>query len=88
MALQRFADKLIQNRHHAAAQVAEQRAGVLSRWSKLKSSLASWRSTLAQSRCLQQFMREAGEAEAWLAEKMQTASDESYKDPTNLSVRV
>lgn len=67
--------------------MAERRAGVLSRWSKLKSSLAAWRNTLGQSLCLQQFMREAGEVGAWMAEKMQTASDESYKDPTNLSVR-
>lgn len=36
---------------------------------------------------MQHFKREADEAAAWMAEKMQIACDESYKDPTNLSVR-
>ena len=84
MALQGVANRLIQNRHYAAVEVAERRATILARWSKLKATLVEWRTKLGQSRSLQQFKREEDEAEAWMAEKMQVACDDSYKDPTNL----
>lgn len=35
---------------------------------------------------LQYFKRDADELESWILEKTQAASDESYKDPTNLQV--
>jgi hypothetical protein len=35
----------------------------------------------------QYFKRDADELESWIYEKLQAASDESYKDPTNLQVR-
>jgi spectrin alpha len=82
--LQEFANQLIQSRHYDAPAIAERRAAVLQRWSTLKSALNQRRSKLGESQSLQQFQREAEEAEAWIAEKMQIASDESYKDPTNL----
>lgn len=82
--MQGFADRLIQTRHYAAVEVAERRASILARWSKLKATLVEWRARLGQSRSLHQFMREADEAEGWMEEKMQVACDDSYKDPTNL----
>ena len=85
-ALQGFADQLIRSRHYAAVEVAERRASVLAQWSKLKSAMGKWRSLLGQSQSLQHFKREADEAAAWMAEKMQVACDDSYKDPTNLPV--
>jgi spectrin alpha len=45
------------------------------------------RSKLGESQTLQQFSRDVDEIEAWISEKLQTASDESYKDPTNIQVR-
>ena len=39
---------------------------------------------MAEALRLQQFLRDADEAEAWINEKMQTATDPSYRDPTNL----
>ena len=86
MALQGFADRLIQTRHYAAVEVAERRAAVLARWSQLKSQLGAWRGMLGQSLSFQQFKREADEAEAWVGVKMQVASEDSYKDPTDLPV--
>ena len=86
VALQGFADQLIRSRHYAAVEVAERRASVLAQWSKLKSAMGKWRSLLGQSQSLQHFKREADEAAAWMAEKMQVACDDSYKDPTNLPV--
>ena len=69
-------------------EVAERRATVLARWSRLKSQLALWRGKLGQSLSFQQFKREADEAEAWVEVKMQVASEDSYKDPTDLPVSV
>lgn len=46
------------------------------------------RSKLGESQTLQQFSRDVDEIEAWISEKLQTATDESYKDPTNIQVPV
>lgn len=46
------------------------------------------RSKLGESQTLQQFSRDVDEIEAWISEKLQTATDESYKDPTNIQVRI
>ena len=86
--MQGFADQLIRSRHYAAVEVAERRASVLAQWSKLKSAMGKWRSLLGQSQSLQHFKREADEVAAWMAEKMQVAGDDSYKDPTNLPVSI
>ena len=45
------------------------------------------RSKLGESQTLQQFSRDVDEIEAWISEKLQTATDESYKDPTNIQVQ-
>jgi len=58
------------------------------RWSKLKAALVAKRNKLGESQSLQQFNRDADEVDTWMMEKMQTASDESYKDPTNLQVSI
>ena len=34
------------------------------------------------------FKRDADELESWILEKLQTASDENYKDPTNLQAKI
>ena len=57
---------------------------VLARRNELDEKSARRRAQLEDSRKLQQFNRDADEAKAWINEKLKTASDESYKDPTNL----
>lgn len=84
--LQTFANQLIQGQHYAAAQIADRRASVLARWSKLKDTLVDLKKKLGESKSVQQFLRDADETEAWMAERLQTASDESYRDPTDLQV--
>ncbi len=37
---------------------------------------------------LQQFLRDAEEVKNWISEKSKVAGDESYKDPSNLEVKV
>lgn len=56
------------------------------RWTKLKDALIDNRSKLGEAQTLQQFSRDADEMENWLQEKLQIASDESYKDPANIQV--
>lgn len=52
----------------------------------MKAQMIEKRSKLGESQTLQQFSRDVDEIEAWISEKLQTASDESYKDPTNIQV--
>lgn len=58
----------------------------IARWQKLKSALIDKRSRLGETQTLQQFSRDADEADAWVADKLQTATDDSYKDPSNIQV--
>lgn len=52
----------------------------------MKAALIDKRSRLGENRTLQQFSRDADEAEAWIAEKLETAEDDSYKDPSHIQV--
>ena len=51
-------------------------------------ALIDKRSRLGETQSLQQFSRDADEANAWINEKLQTTLDESYKDPANIQVIV
>uniref|UniRef100_A0A8D2QAY7 Spectrin alpha chain, non-erythrocytic 1 n=1 Tax=Zonotrichia albicollis TaxID=44394 RepID=A0A8D2QAY7_ZONAL len=84
--LQSFADQLIAADHYAKGVIANRRNEVLDRWLRLKAQMIEKRSKLGESQTLQQFSRDVDEIEAWISEKLQTASDESYKDPTNIQV--
>ena len=50
------------------------------------SNSRSRRERLEDARKFMYFKRDADELESWINEKLQTAADESYKDPTNLQV--
>ena len=57
---------------------------VLDRWQKLKLALIEKRSKLGEHQSLQQFSRDGDEIEAWISEKLQAATDETYKEPANI----
>nr|WAW84869.1 spectrin alpha chain [Halisarca dujardinii] len=82
--LQAHGNQLIQQQHYAAVQIADRRAALLQRWSKLKDALVDLKKKLGQSKSVQQFLRDADDTETWVSEKLQLASDESYRDPTDL----
>ena len=46
------------------------------------------REKLEDSRRYQYFRRDADELDTWIHEKLQAASDENYKDPTNLQAKI
>jgi len=83
-ALQTLADQLIAAEHYASQPIDEKRRQVLDRWFHLKEALIEKRSRLGESQTLQQFSRDADEMENWIAEKLQLATEESYKDPANI----
>ncbi|KAL0276367.1 UNVERIFIED_CONTAM: hypothetical protein PYX00_003957 [Menopon gallinae] len=83
-ALQTLADQLTASDHYASADIDEKRRQVLDRWRHLKEALIEKRSRLGESQTLQQFSRDADEMENWIAEKLQLATEESYKDPANI----
>lgn len=82
--LQTLADQLIAQEHYASKPIDEKRNQVLDRWKHLKDALIEKRSKLGESQTLQQFSRDADEIENWIAEKLQLATEESYKDPANI----
>lgn len=65
--------------HYAAPDIDKKRKQVLDRWRHLKEALIEKRSKLGESQTLQQFSRDADEIENWIAEKLQLATEESYK---------
>ncbi|KPJ04575.1 Atrial natriuretic peptide receptor 1 [Papilio xuthus] len=67
-----------------AEDIQERREQVLNRYEDFKQEARAKREKLEDSRRFQYFKRDADELESWIQEKLQAASDESYKDPTNL----
>lgn len=84
--LKSFADQLIQGDHYDTPGIEKRRDEVLERWRKLKDNLLDNRAKLGEAQSLQQFSRDVDEMEIWITEKLQTALDESYKDPSNIQV--
>lgn len=83
-ALQKFANQLIDGNHYDDKAIADKRDQILQRWDRLKAALIEKRSKLGESQTLQQFSRDADEIENWMAEKFQTAQEETYRDPTHI----
>ncbi|CAG0898228.1 unnamed protein product [Cyprideis torosa] len=71
-----------------AEDIQERRDQVLSRYAQFKTDARAKRERLEESRRFQYFKRDADELESWIYEKLQAASDESYKDPTNLQAKI
>ena len=66
--------------------IKNHRDRVLSRYQEFKNAGAQRRLKLEQAKQLQQFSRDADGLESWIHEKVQIASDESYKERRNLQV--
>ncbi|XP_038624269.1 spectrin alpha chain, erythrocytic 1 isoform X1 [Tachyglossus aculeatus] len=67
-----------------AEDIQERRREVLKRYYRFKELVAERGQRLEDSYHFQVFRRDADDLEKWLMEKIKTASDESYKDPTNI----
>ena len=71
-----------------AEDIQERREQVLRRYVDFKEAARIKREKLEDSRRYQYFRRDADELESWIHEKLQAASDENYKDPTNLQAKM
>ncbi|XP_052790861.1 spectrin alpha chain-like isoform X4 [Mya arenaria] len=87
-ALDEFATKLIENEHYAADDVAARRDQLLTRRNRLYETSHQRRQLLEESYKFQTFQRDCDETKSWINEKLKTASDENYLDPTNLQTKV
>lgn len=83
-ALDEFATKLIEGQHYAADDVARRREALLARRRQLMDRARNRHDKLKESYRLQQFDRDCDEMLGWINEKLKTAKDESYLDPTNI----
>lgn len=70
-----------------AEDIQERRQQVLDRYHRFKELSSLRRQKLEDSYRFQFFQRDADELEKWIQEKLQIASDENYKDPSNLQAR-
>lgn len=75
----RYSFSFICREHYATKPIDDKCNQVLERWHHLKDALIEKRSKLGESQTLQQFSRDADEIENWIAEKLQLATEESYK---------
>ena len=71
-----------------AEDIQERREQVLKRYIEFKEAARVKREKLEDSRRYQYFRRDADELESWIYEKLQVASDESFKDSTNLQAKI
>ena len=66
--------------------IQERREQVLKKYVEFKEAARSKREMLEDSRRFQYFRRDADELEHWIEEKLQVASDESFKVKTTLVI--
>ncbi|XP_035899186.1 spectrin beta chain, non-erythrocytic 1 isoform X2 [Anopheles stephensi] len=78
------ADRLIRNNHYDAKYIDERRAQVLARRERVKELAQKRRNALQASKDFQKFSSDVDDLNRWLADKTKIASDESYKDLSNL----
>ncbi|XP_054017486.1 spectrin beta chain, non-erythrocytic 5 [Dryobates pubescens] len=75
---------LIESRHFASHVIQERMVILRQRWEHLIQSNAKRRQLLMDSLQFQEFNRDAAELLLWMEEKYKIASDESYRDLTNV----
>lgn len=71
-----------------ADDIQDRREQVLGRYAAFKSETKVKREKLEDSRRFQYFKRDSDELESWIYEKLQAASDETFKDATNLQAKI
>jgi spectrin beta len=64
--------------------IDERRGQVVARRAAVKEAAAARRAALAASHKFQDFSADVDDLRGWMADKLKTASDESYRDLTNL----
>ncbi|KAH9509152.1 hypothetical protein Btru_049222 [Bulinus truncatus] len=87
-ALNDLADKLVAEKHPDSDRIDKRRKQVLERRQKVKDKANERRQALLASQAFQKFKQDANELSDWIKEKMKTATDESYRDLSNLMAKL
>ncbi|XP_071480964.1 spectrin beta chain-like [Diadema antillarum] len=83
--LQTFASQLVSGGHYNSDEVQAKCQNIIDRRDKLWTETESRRRRLAESREMHQFLQDIYEVGSWIGEKTQVASDESFRDQSNLT---
>ncbi|XP_026666604.1 spectrin beta chain, non-erythrocytic 5 isoform X2 [Ceratina calcarata] len=86
--LEKFANEILSKEHSDANVIRQRLALVCARRDRLQNSARARRKKLLESHHLHQFLRNIYEVEGWLHQKQQVASDENYRDSSNLQSKI
>ena len=86
--LLRFGSKLAAEEHYEAEEISRRVSNIEGRYSDIKELTAERKHKLEDSLRLQKFLRDANELQGWIEDKIQTASEENYTDPSNLQIKL
>lgn len=86
--LEKFANEILSCEHADASIIKQRLTSVCTRRDKLKNSATARKKKLLESHHLHQFLRNIYEVEGWLHQKEQVASDENYRDSSNLQSKI
>nr|XP_056707864.1 spectrin beta chain, non-erythrocytic 5 [Euleptes europaea] len=83
-ALHEHGEQLVERNHFASDILEEKMHALQKRWKWLTNNNEQRKKMLLDSLLLQEFNYDAAELLIWMEEKYKIASDESYRDPTNI----
>uniref|UniRef100_A0A1I8HD84 Spectrin alpha chain n=1 Tax=Macrostomum lignano TaxID=282301 RepID=A0A1I8HD84_9PLAT len=82
------ANNLISSKHYAVDDISKRNKDLQVKWEHLLEKAKKRKAALDESRNYQTFDRDADEMKSWIAEKLKHATDENYKDPSNLQSKL
>ncbi|XP_039179841.1 spectrin beta chain, non-erythrocytic 5 isoform X3 [Crotalus tigris] len=77
-------EQLIERGHFACDRIKKTMVTLCERWKLIINKYEQRKRRLLDSLLLQEFIRDTAELLVWMEEKYKIASDESYRDPTNI----
>ncbi|XP_062560998.1 spectrin beta chain, non-erythrocytic 5 isoform X2 [Armigeres subalbatus] len=86
--LEKFAEEILADSPFEADVIKQRLYSVIARKDRLLASSAGRKQKLQESLQLQQFLRGLYEVAKWISQKMQIASDENYREPSNLQSKI
>lgn len=82
--IDQFADQLYKNNHYAKDKIKEKSCSIVERRDENRKNANELMAKLQEDLRLKQFLEDSDEVIDWMNERLQSASDESYKDLTNV----
>ncbi|XP_073969406.1 spectrin beta chain, non-erythrocytic 5 kst isoform X2 [Rhodnius prolixus] len=86
--VEKLGKEVLSDEHYASSVITQILQALTARKDKLKENTTARRKKLQESKKLHQFLRNVYEVESWLIQKQQVASDENYRDSSNLQSKI